>query len=90
MDMIQLQPYSNPKESWEHITQEEIEMLIINVMSYTRHVCRKEFIAEQVRKMRKAFENNKDLRRTIIGLSMNIKMEILDNLKEIEEHGDIE
>lgn len=82
-DNLKLPPYSNPVSSWDNISQGEIELLIKNVMSYTRHQCRQEFSTEQVKRMRKILENNKDLRSTIKGIDTDIKSNILKNLAEI-------
>lgn len=83
-DNLKLPPYSNPLSSWDGITEGEVEMLINNVMSYTRHHCRQEFSNEQVKRMRKILENNKDLRGTIEGLDTDIKESMLKNLAEIQ------
>lgn len=83
-NMVQLPPYSNPISSWDNISPSEIENLIKNVMSYTRHQCRQEFSYEQVRRMKKILENNKDLRSTIKGIDTNLKGSILKNLAEIQ------
>jgi hypothetical protein len=80
---LRLPPYSNPLSSWDNITQGEVEMLINNIMSYSRHHCRQEFIPEQIKRMRKILENNKDLRSTIKGIDTDIKANMLRNLAEI-------
>lgn len=82
-DHIQLPPFTNPLSSLDDISKDEIEMLIRNVMSYTRHNCRQQFSKEQVKRMRKIIENNRDLRSTIRGLDTDIKSNILRNIAEI-------
>lgn len=82
-DHVQLPTYSNPISSWDNIEPGEVEMLIKNVMSYTRHQCRQEFTPEQIKRMRKILENNRDLRATIKGLDTDIKSNLLRSLAEI-------
>lgn len=75
---------SNPISSWDTISTNEVEELISNVMSYTVHHCRKEFLWEQVRRMRKIFEMNSDMRKIIKGLDSNYKQNLIKNLSEIQ------
>lgn len=83
-DRLVLPKVSNPIDSWDTITPSEIEKLIINVMSYTVHSCRQEFLPEQIRRMRKIFEMNSDMRKMVIGLKQNFKQNIIKSLAEVK------
>lgn len=73
---------SNPISVMNNATDSDINTIIRNTMSYTRHQCRVEFTPEQIRRMRKIIETNSDLRACIEGLKTDYKQNIISNLKE--------
>lgn len=65
------------------IPNEHIEILIKNIMSYTRHECRANFTPVQNMRKRKIIETNADLRRTIVGYD-DLTKRIWKNLKQMD------
>lgn len=67
-----------------NIPEEHLKVLTVNLMSYTKYDCRKEFTPVQIMRMRKVIETNADLRNSIVGFN-NFNKSLWKNLERVKE-----